>query len=264
MRLSSLLYDLLLILLFALLSYWVAQQWMRPSIIPLEPQSSRTTESIAPMGSIPTQPPIELFPFSIFPTEPTLPPKLRPKPPEHIAKLINSVYEQTKITRSYDPAYVQLAYPNGDVDQTTGVCTDVVIRAFRAQGIDLQQKIHEDMRQAFKSYPKNWGLRKPDPNIDHRRVPNLMTYFARQGKSLKISAHPDHYQSGDLVVWELPSRQEHIGIVLAERSHDELRPLIGHNVGAGTKVEDVLLAWPIKGHYRFFEANLADNTDLIQ
>lgn len=255
MRLTSLLYDLLLILVFALLSYWVAQQLMRPSLIPLAPQTSLPTQTIEPI-----QPPVEPFPF---PTDliPTLPPKLRPKPPEHIAKLINSVYEQTKITRSYDPAYVKLAYPNGDVDAATGVCTDVVIRAFRAQGIDLQKQVHEDMRQAFKIYPNKWGLRKPDPNIDHRRVPNLMTYFARQGKNLTVSEQPDQYQSGDLVVWELPSGQEHIGIVLAERSHDELRPLIGHNVGAGTQIEDVLLAWPIKGHYRYFEANLADNTN---
>ena len=258
MRLTSLLYDLLLILLFALLSYWVVQQQlMRSSFVALIPPTSLPTQ---PTQTIePLQPPLELLPV---PTDliPALPPKLRPKPPAYIAKLVNSVYEQTKITHSYDPAYVKLAYPNGDVDKTTGVCTDVVIRAFRAQGIDLQKQIHEDMRQAFKIYPNKWGLRKPDSNIDHRRVPNLMTYFARQGKSLTVSEQPDQYQSGDLVVWELPSGQEHIGIVLAERSYDELRPLIGHNVGAGAKVEDVLLAWPIKGHYRYFEANLADNT----
>lgn len=255
MRLASLFYDLLLILLFALLSYWVAQHFLRSSSETLSSQTSlitssieRPTESLEPF----------IFPFTF---ESIAPPKLRPKPPEHIAKLINSVYEQTRITLAYDPAYVKLAYPNGDVDKTTGVCTDVVIRAFRAQGIDLQKQVHEDMRKAFKTYPKNWGLRSPDTNIDHRRVPNLMTYFDRQGKSLKVTEQPDHYQSGDLVVWELPSGQEHIGIVLAERSSDELRPLIGHNVGAGAKVEDVLLAWPIKGHYRYFEPKLADNTN---
>lgn len=251
MRLISFLYDLLLILLFALLSYWVVQQLLRPRPLELPP----TTSIPATLPDRPTQ--LEPFPFP-WPIEPSLPPKLRPKPPEHIAKLINSVYEQSKVTRSYDPAYVKLAYPNGDVDSSTGVCTDVVIRAFRAQGIDLQKKVHEDMRQAFKNYPKQWGLRSPDPNIDHRRVPNLKTYFDRQGKSLTISDQPDDYQAGDLVVWELPSGQEHIGVVLAERSPDELRPLIGHNVGAGTNVEDVLFAWPIRGHYRYFEPSLAN------
>lgn len=252
MRLASLFYDLLLILLFALLSYWVAQQVLRPSPLPMEPQTSM------PSGIIET--PIELFPF---PIEPILPPKLRPKAPQHIAKLVNSVYEQTKITRSYDPAYVKLAYPNGDVDNRTGVCTDVVIRAFRAQGVDLQKQVHEDMSRAFKTYPKKWGLRTPDPNIDHRRVPNLMTYFDRQGKSLNLTENPDNYKSGDLVVWELPSGQEHIGVVLAERSKDELRPLIGHNVGAGANVEDVLFAWPIRGHYRYFEPKLANTVGQI-
>lgn len=251
MRLASLFYDLLLILLFALLSYWVVEHFLR--LIPTPP--------IKPQISIPsttTDPPIEPF---LWPFEPSHPPKLRPKPPEHIAKLINSVYEQSKITRSYDPAYVKLPYPNGDVDNSTGVCTDVVIRAFRAQGIDLQQQVHEDMRKAFKNYPKKWGLRSPDSNIDHRRVPNLMTYFERQNRTLEVTDNPDNYQSGDLVVWELPSGQEHIGVVLAERSTDELRPLIGHNVGAGTNVEDVLFAWPIKGHYRYFDPKLAANAD---
>lgn len=252
MRLASLLYDLLLILLFALLCYWVAQHFLRPTPLPIEPQAS--------IPSFTTDKPSDLLPF---PTDitPSLPPKLRPKPPEHIAKLITSVYEQTKQTHSYDPAYVKLSYPNGDVDNSTGVCTDVVIRAFRAQGIDLQKQVHEDMRKAFKNYPKKWGLRTPDTNIDHRRVPNLMTYFDRQGKSLKPSENPDNYKSGDLVVWELPSGQEHIGVVLAERSNDEVRPLIGHNVGAGAKVEDVLFAWPIRGHYRYFEPKLAEKDD---
>ncbi|MFZ1387311.1 MAG: DUF1287 domain-containing protein [Thiolinea sp.] len=252
MRLASLLYELLLILLFALLCYWVAQHFLRPIPFPLEPQ--------VPVPSQTTDTQDEPLPF---PTDiaPSLPPKLRPKPPEHIAKLINSVYEQTKVTRSYDPAYVKLAYPNGDVDQSTGVCTDVVIRAFRAQGIDLQKRVHEDMRKAFKNYPRKWGLRTPDTNIDHRRVPNLMTYFDRQGKALPVTEDPDNYKSGDLVVWELPSGQEHIGVVLAERSNDEARPLIGHNVGEGANVDDVLFAWPIRGHYRYFEPKLADNAD---
>jgi hypothetical protein len=247
MRIASFLYDLLLILLFALLTYWVAQHWLRPIPLP-EPQAS--------IPKTHSEPPTQPWPSSL---EPSLPPKLRPKPPEYIAQLVNSVYEQSKVTRSYNPAYVKLAYPNGDVDNSTGVCTDVVIRAFRAQGVDLQKQVHEDMRKAFKRYPTRWGLRTPDPNIDHRRVPNLMTFFDRQNKSLNISDDPQAYQAGDLVVWTLPTGQEHIGVVLAERSPDELRPLIGHNVGEGTNVEDVLFAWPIKGHYRYFEPKLADN-----
>lgn len=246
MRLISFFYDLLLILLFALLFYWVAQQSLRPK--PL---------SIPPVAIPSPLPPLAIEPWP-FPLEPSLPPKLRPKPPTHIAQLVNSIYEQSKLTRSYDPAYVKLAYPNGDVDESTGVCTDVVIRAFRAQGIDLQKQVHEDMRKAFKNYPKRWGLRTPDTNIDHRRVPNLMTFFDRQGKTLSITDNPNDYLPGDLVVWVLPSGQEHIGVVLAERSTDELRPLIGHNVGSGTNIQDVLFEWPIKGHYRYFEPKLAE------
>lgn len=252
MRFVSLAYDLILILLFALLSYWVMQQLLH------SPPLRTSSPSLTPAITSSTDNLSEPFHWPIIPTPP---PKLTPKPPEHIAQLINSIYDQNKVTRSYDPTYIKLAYPNGDVDNRTGVCTDVVIRAFRAQGIDLQQQVHEDMRKAFKTYPKKWGLRSPDPNIDHRRVPNLMTYFDRQGKALKPTDNPADYEAGDLVVWELPSGQEHIGIVLAERSADELRPLIGHNVGEGTNLEDVLFAWPIKGHYRYFDAKLTANSN---
>jgi len=246
MRIIFLLADLLLILLFALLSYWVSQHFLQPTPPLLPPISTPSF----PQDTVLEKPPLTL------PIEPSLPPKLRPKPPSHIAKLVDSIYAQTKTTHSYDPAYVKLPYPNGDVDSRTGVCTDVVIRAFRAQGIDLQKQVHEDMQKSFKAYPKQWGMRTTDSNIDHRRVPNLMTFFERQGKSLKVTLEASDYKTGDVVVWELPSGQEHIGVVMAERSADELRPLIGHNVGEGTKVQDILLAWPIKGHYRYFEPKL--------
>ncbi len=253
MRLLYLLFDITLIVLFALVAWWASQHAIRPlppvthypPVLPLPPIGSGTDSS-------PELPPLRI--------NPSPPPKLRPAPPAHVAKLVNSVYEQSKVTRSYNPAYVQLPYPGGDVDQTTGVCTDVVIRAFRAQAVDLQEAVHKDMRRHFGEYPKKWGLRSPDTNIDHRRVPNLMTFFERQGKSLPVSDEADHYQPGDVVVWELDSGQHHIGVVVTERSDDELRPLMGHNINEGTKVEDVLFAWKVIGHYRFFEPLLAENS----
>ncbi|MEZ5534924.1 MAG: DUF1287 domain-containing protein [Thiolinea sp.] len=182
----------------------------------------------------------------------TPPPRLRPVPPAHIAEVINSVYAQSEITRRYDPAYVKISYPGGDVPAEGGVCTDVVVRAFREKGIDLQREVHEDMRRNFRKYPTKWGLRSPDSNIDHRRVPNLMTFFERQGVSLPVSDNPDDYLPGDVVAWKLNEKQYHIGIVMKARSYDEARPLIGHNINSGTKIQDVLFSWDIVGHYRYF------------
>src|SRR5690606_18547582 len=124
----------------------------------------------------------------------------------------------------YDPAYRQLSYPGGDVPQATGVCTDVVIRALRKQGLDLQQLVHEDMRAHFSAYPRNWGLSRPDRNIDHRRVPNLMTYFARRGFSRPPSDDPMDYRAGDIVAWDLGNGLTHIGI-LSDRSSAAGTPL---------------------------------------
>ncbi len=191
--------------------------------------------------------------------KPKPPPRLRPVAPPHVAKLVKSVYAQSEVTRSYNPSYVQLAYPGGDVDISTGVCTDVVVRSFRAQGVDLQKVVHEDMRRNFRQYPHKWGLRSPDPNIDHRRVPNLMTYFERHGKALPISDNSNDYQAGDVVAWALNDTQQHIGVVMKSRSDDGLRPLIGHNINEGAKIQDVLFAWPIIGHYRYFEPKMAEN-----
>ena len=139
------------------------------------------------------------------------------------------------------------------MDPSFGVCTDVVIRAFRTKGVDLQQAVHEDMRRHFRKYPQKWGLRGPDTNIDHRRVLNLMTFFERKGKSLApISDNSNDYLAGDVVIWQLNEKQYHIGVVMEMRSYDEERPLIGHNINAGTRIEDVLFDWPIVGHYRYF------------
>lgn len=156
---------------------------------------------------------------------------------------------QIGVTRVYDPAYVVLPYPGGDVAQDRGVCTDVVIRALRAEGLDLQKTVHEDMRAHFGLYPKKWGLRRPDRNIDHRRVPNLQTWFARQGWSLTPAQSANAYRPGDLVTWMLPGNLPHIGIVSDRTSWRDV-PLIIHNIGSGAREEDILFAYPITGHYR--------------
>jgi hypothetical protein len=200
----------------------------------------------------PPTPPVVLIPATPY-TTPSLPPVLKPIPPAHVAKLLNSVFKQVDITRSYDPSYVNLKYPGGDVKETTGVCADVVVRAFRAQGIDLQASLHEDMRNAFSDYPKKWGMKSPDANIDHRRVYNLMKFFERKGKAQPITKNPDDYLPGDVVAWDLGQGQGHIGIVTQYKTPDGV-PLMGHNVGYGTNIENALFFWPIIGHYRYFNA----------
>ncbi len=166
--------------------------------------------------------------------------------------MLDGAMAQAGVTTSYDPSYVKLDYPGGDVPESTGVCSDVVVRAFRKAGIDLQKAIHEDMKAARSDYPTKWGAISPDSNIDHRRVLNLMAYFRRQGKSLPVSYNAIEYQPGDIVAWELTGGIDHIGIVTNMLSDSEDRYLIVHNIGAGTRVEDVLFEWTIKGHYRFF------------
>lgn len=153
----------------------------------------------------------------------------------------------------YDPSYRRMAYPNGDVPSSTGVCADVVVRAYRGIGIDLQKRVHEDMAQHFALYPKTWHRTKPDTNIDHRRVPNLATFFRRNGKTLKITSNPKNYAPGDIVTWNLKSHGAlpHIGIVTDRRSADGSRPLMMHNVGGGQVLEDVLFAYPVTGHFRY-------------
>lgn len=163
--------------------------------------------------------------------------------------LAEAARKQIGVTTSYDPAYRKLTYPGGDVPNHTGVCSDVVIRALRTQGVDLQKAVHEDMTANFGRYPKNWGLKKPDRNIDHRRVPNLATWFQRQGWSLPATTRPADYAPGDIVTWDLPGGLKHIGIVSDKKSAAGT-PLIIHNIGAGTVEEDTLTAWKITGHFR--------------
>ena len=164
----------------------------------------------------------------------------------------------------YDGSYHKIAYPMGDVPENIGVCTDVVIRSFRGLGIDLQQRIHEDMKRNFRSYPKKWKLTKPDPNIDHRRVPNLMTYFERAGASLPITDDPMDYLAGNVVAWDLSKPGEakgegngkamlHIGIVSNYVSEHTSNPLIVHNIGAGPQLNDMLFDFKIIGHYKYNE-----------
>lgn len=141
----------------------------------------------------------------------------------------------------YDPAYFRISYPNGDIPSGKGVCTDVVIRAYRKLGIDLQKEVHEDMVKNFDKYPKIWGLKKTDTNIDHRRVPNLMTFFGRKGKIKTISSNPEDYIPGDIIAWRLNNGMTHIGIVIHKKSNDNKRYQVVHNIGAGQVVEDLIL-----------------------
>lgn len=151
----------------------------------------------------------------------------------------------------YDPTYFKINYPNGDVPADKGVCTDVVIRAYRKLHVDLQKEVHIDMKANFAKYPKNWGLKQPDTNIDHRRVPNLMTYFKRRNSEKPISNKASDYLPGDIVCWNLGGAITHIGIVVHQKSDDGLRPLIVHNIGDGQVIQDCLFSYKIIGHYRF-------------
>ncbi len=166
-------------------------------------------------------------------------------------RLADSALLLTHQKVQYDPAYFTLDYPNGDVPADKGVCTDLVIRAYRKLGIDLQKEVHLDMKAHFSKYPKNWGLKSPDKNIDHRRVPNLMVFFARHGTVKKISPNPKDYAPGDIVCWNLGGAITHIGIVSRKKSKDGQRPLIVHNIGAGQVLEDCLFEHKIIGHYRY-------------
>ncbi|MBA4100065.1 MAG: DUF1287 domain-containing protein [Rhodospirillum sp.] len=172
--------------------------------------------------------------------------------PARALDLVAAARAQVGVTLIYDPSYQQIAYPMGDVPMERGVCSDVVIRAFRAAGIDLQQELHRDMKRHFAAYPKNWGLAKPDSNIDHRRVPNLATWFTRQGYDLPVSEDAAAYQAGDIVTWILGGGQPHIGIVSDRRSEDGARPLVIHNIGWGAREDDALFEYRIIGRFRAF------------
>jgi uncharacterized protein YijF (DUF1287 family) len=171
------------------------------------------------------------------------------EPPSELQRIIQSAYAQVGVTLRYDPSYVSIPFPGGDVPIDRGVCTDVIVRAYRRIGVDLQVLVNQDMRKAFTAYPRKWGLSRPDPNIDHRRVDNLAVFFGRHGQSLPISKEASDYRPGDIVTLRLPDGRPHIGLV-SDRSTDG-RPLLVHNIGAGAQVEDMLFTFTITGHYRY-------------
>ena len=164
---------------------------------------------------------------------------------DDLAELVKVLPSLIDRSIRYDPSYAVIGYPNGDVPANRGVCTDVVIRAYRKIGIDLQKEVHEDMKANFDKYPKKWGLNAPDTNIDHRRVPNLMTFFSRHGKVLKITNNPKDYQPGEIVCWDLGGGILHIGIVANTDTK------IIHNIGYGQVLEDCLFNWKVIGHYSY-------------
>lgn len=178
---------------------------------------------------------------------------LHAEPAANTANIVAAARAQIGVTISYDPAYRSLEYPNGDVPENTGVCTDVVIRALRkSRKMDLQKELHEDMKAHFSRYPKIWGLSRTDRNIDHRRVPNLQTFFTRKGWKIAVPASFDQYRPGDLVTCTVPPHLPHIMIVSDRRNKDG-RPLVIHNIGGGTREEDRLADFPITGLYRIPE-----------
>jgi uncharacterized protein YijF (DUF1287 family) len=166
-------------------------------------------------------------------------------------RLCNAAIELTKQNVVYDPTYYSIDYPNGDIPSGKGVCTDVIIRAYRKLGIDLQKEVHVDMVANFDKYQKIWGLKSTDTNIDHRRVPNLMTFFTRNGKVKIISSKPEDYLPGDIVTWDLGGCIPHIGIVINRKAPDGKRPLIVHNIGNGQEISDCLFEYKITGHFTY-------------
>jgi uncharacterized protein YijF (DUF1287 family) len=175
------------------------------------------------------------------------------KPNSFAEKLSNAAIAIIDKDVVYTPDYVSIKYPNGDVPAKTGVCTDVIIRAYRKLGIDLQKEVHEDMKANFDKYPnlKKWGLKKTDTNIDHRRVPNLEVFFERKGEKLKITQNASDYKTGEIVTWMINGKLPHIGIVTHLKSEDGKRNLIVHNVGGGQVLQDCLFSYEIVGHYKY-------------
>lgn len=169
------------------------------------------------------------------------------------SRLSDAALELTKDKVVYDPQYYSIPYPCGDVPADRGVCTDVVVRAYRKLGIDLQKEIHLDMKANFSKYPnqKRWGLKGTDRNIDHRRVPNQQVFFSRKGEEIPVTDNAADYEVGDIVAWDLGKGILHVGIVVDRKSRDGKRRLIVHNIGRGQVVEDVLFSWKIIGHYRY-------------
>ena len=171
-------------------------------------------------------------------------------------RLADSTLTLTKQRVAYDPNYFFIDYPNGDIPKNKGVCTDVIIRAYRTLGIDLQKEVHEDMKSNFHQYPKIWGLKTTDKNIDHRRVPNLMVFFARHGRVKPMTHNPKDYKPGDIVCWDLGGGITHIGLVVHKKSRDKKRHLIVHNIGSGQRLQDCLFDYKIIGHYRYTPSSI--------
>ncbi|HMD38009.1 MAG TPA: DUF1287 domain-containing protein [Candidatus Acidoferrum sp.] len=173
---------------------------------------------------------------------------------EFLDKLVAAAIERTNHSVRYVSTYVHILYPGGDVPEDTGVCSDEIIRAYRAVGVDLQKEVHEDMAKNWDEYPPKakWKQSHPDTSIDHRRVPNLMVFFTRKGESLPITERAEDYSPGDIVTWDLGGDVPHIGMVVNVKSEKSGRPMLVHNIGRGPKTEDVLFAWKITGHYRYF------------
>ena len=166
-------------------------------------------------------------------------------------RLVAAARGQVGVTLRYDPAYSVLGFPNGDVDRAKGVCTDVLIRAFRdAMALDLQALVNADMRANFAAYPKNWGLRRPDRNIDHRRVPNLATFWRRQGASRPVTTSAADWRPGDIFTSLIDGKLPHTGIVSYRKTAAGV-PMVLHNIGAGTREENALFAHRLTGHFRW-------------
>lgn len=208
---------------------------------------------------------VTLLIFIIFMSQIIVADQTQPFPKQ----LAAAAEKRTEKRIRYDGRYFKIKYPGGDIPEHLGVCTDVVIRSYRSLGIDLQQLVHEDMQQNFHLYPKFWNLTNPDPNIDHRRVPNLQVFFTRHGKSLSISDNPKDYKPGDIVTWNIATTWRkiikrkgnipHIGIVSNQLSKNKQRPLIVHNIGLGPQLEDILFDYQITGVYRFHGTNAKPN-----
>ena len=212
-----------ILLILALLHSTACRQQIVRAVKPLKPPEQQTETRALPANSSP-----------------------------YLKLAIDGAIDQIGKTTSYDASYQKIEYPNGNVPIETGVCSDVVVRAFRKSGIDLQKDLHEDMKDNFSAYPTRWGLKGTDANIDHRRVPNLQTYFTRKGKSLSTGGSSETFLPGDIITWDLGLGTEHIGMVVNVWYKPAQRYLIVHNIGAGTRMEDVLFAWKITGHYRYF------------
>jgi uncharacterized protein YijF (DUF1287 family) len=168
-----------------------------------------------------------------------------------LERLVAAAVERTKHSVTYDPAYYSIPYPGGDVPADKGVCTDEIIRSYRAVGVDLQKEVHEDMAANFAAYPRKFGMTRPDTNIDHRRVPNLMTFFERKGRALPVTDDAADYRPGDVLTWDLGGGLTHIGILTDAPSATPGRYLVMHNMGAGPRLEDVIFSWKLTGHYRY-------------